>query len=177
MILDAPREKIKGNIKSKQKVNKKTKVLFKNLVACSERFNGRQKGVEQLLKSHLNTQEHDDYFLLGLAALKFKKLFGLVDLLAGKAIDKKPVCAVFHENFHFSGQTFSLHGDNSHLDSFWNDRISSVRVTPGCTVTLYEHFGFGGRSVSRSGGSWSSLLHIQSGFNWNDKVSSIRCSC
>ena len=89
-ILKAPRTKIKGKTKAKQKFYKETKVLFRNLVVCSERFDGRQKEVEQMLKSHLNTHEHDDYFLLGLAALKFKKLFGLVDLLAGKKNDKKP---------------------------------------------------------------------------------------
>ena len=92
MLLEALKEgKIKGKLKSKQKFYNQTKFLYQNLVECSNRT---QEEVEQLLKNLLCTKEHDDYFLLGLAALKVGKLVGFgvggsVGGLAGKAIGKK----------------------------------------------------------------------------------------
>lgn len=63
------------------------------------------------------------------------------------------------------GQAVSFRGGQ-----FWNDRVSSVRVSPGCSLVVYQHTRMGGaseeffRSARAIGG-------------WNDQISSAECIC
>jgi hypothetical protein len=53
----------------------------------------------------------------------------------------------------------------------WNDQVSSFRVSPGCTLTLWEDVGKGGHYF-RSNRSYSYV-----GSAWNDKASEALCEC
>ena len=56
-------------------------------------------------------------------------------------------------------------------DPSWNDQVSSFKVGPGCTITLWEHVDRGGHHF-RSSRSYSYV-----GDNWNDKASEAECDC
>lgn len=53
----------------------------------------------------------------------------------------------------------------------WNDQVSSFKVTPGCTLTLWQHVGPGG-SHFRSSRSYKYV-----GSRWNDQASEALCMC
>jgi hypothetical protein len=53
----------------------------------------------------------------------------------------------------------------------WNDNVSSFRVDPGCTLTLWEHINYGGAHF-RANKSRSFV-----GDSWNDKASEAVCEC
>ena len=53
----------------------------------------------------------------------------------------------------------------------WNDKISSFKVDPGCTLTLWEHVNYGG-SRFRATKSYNFV-----GDAWNDKASDAVCEC
>ncbi|RQP24460.1 peptidase inhibitor family I36 protein [Piscinibacter terrae] len=53
----------------------------------------------------------------------------------------------------------------------WNDKVSSFKVDPGCTLTLWEHVNHGGHHF-RSGKSYKYV-----GDGWNDKASEAVCEC
>jgi len=53
----------------------------------------------------------------------------------------------------------------------WNDKVSSFKVDPGCSLTLWEHVNYGG-SRFRANKSYSYV-----GDGWNDKASDAVCEC
>ena len=53
----------------------------------------------------------------------------------------------------------------------WNDRISSFRTAPGCTMTLWEHVNLGGHHLR------SNRDRPYVGDGWNDKASDAVCDC
>lgn len=53
----------------------------------------------------------------------------------------------------------------------WNDQVSSFKVTPGCTLTLWQHVNEGG-SHFRSSRSYTYV-----GSAWNDEASEALCMC
>ena len=53
----------------------------------------------------------------------------------------------------------------------WNDNVSSFKVEPGCTLTLWEHVDHGGHYF-RSNKSYTYV-----GDRWNDKASEAVCEC
>ena len=53
----------------------------------------------------------------------------------------------------------------------WNDKVSSFKVDPGCTLTLWEHINYGGHHF-RATKSDSFV-----GDAWNDKASEAACEC
>lgn len=53
----------------------------------------------------------------------------------------------------------------------WNDQVSSFKVEPGCTLTLWEHVNKGGAHFRSS----KSYRYVGSG--WNDKASEAVCEC
>ena len=55
-----------------------------------------------------------------------------------------------------------------------NDDLSSLSVAPGYQVTLYEHAGFGGASITLSGDDACLTDNSAGGLNFNDEVSSMR---
>ena len=58
-------------------------------------------------------------------------------------------------------------GDIRHM----NDQVSSVRVTPGCTLKAYRNFDFEHEMFTSTEDNPS--LHR----SYNDELSSYRCSC
>ena len=53
----------------------------------------------------------------------------------------------------------------------WNDKVSSFKVGPGCTLTLWEHVNQGGHYFRAN----KSYTYI--GDRWNDKASDAVCEC
>lgn len=84
------------------------------------------------------------------------------------------LCAVMYEHDNYSGASMVVSGANSHngfIGSWWNDRVTSVTLEPGCSITLFEHANFGGASYTLSGSSGNL------GSLWNDQISSYKCDC
>lgn len=80
-------------------------------------------------------------------------------------------CKLF-EHINLAGNVYSMPPDSQHsvLRDF-NDRASSVWVSRGCVLTVYEHHQFKGSSVSFSEGPANVQLL------WNDRISSAQCAC
>lgn len=53
----------------------------------------------------------------------------------------------------------------------WNDKVSSFKVGPTCTLTLWEHVGQGGHQFRAD----KSFTYVGDG--WNDKASEATCEC
>jgi len=90
----------------------------------------------------------------------------------GIPISPKPVGCWLYEHDQFSGVThrLKLGGAVSTMHAF-NDKASSARISPGCTLEVYEHTDFRGeRRILRQ--DTPSL-----GAPWNDRISSARCVC
>lgn len=56
-------------------------------------------------------------------------------------------------------------------EASWNDKVSSFKVGPTCTLTLWEHVNYGGHHF-RANRSRSYV-----GDRWNDKASDAVCEC
>lgn len=72
------------------------------------------------------------------------------------------------------GCTTNGHGNGCESVTYeptWNDQVSSFKVTPGCTLTLWQHVGPGG-SHFRSNRSYTYV-----GSRWNDQASEALCMC
>jgi len=82
-----------------------------------------------------------------------------------------PDCAIFYEHGNYLGPSFNLNGDNNWVGDF-NDKISSFRVKPGCTVLLHEHTNYEGDHLTKYN---SDMSYVTS--QWNDKASSVQCFC
>jgi hypothetical protein len=87
--------------------------------------------------------------------------------------------AVFFDNVLFGGDGFgATYGDMSFVGWDWNDRISSLRVPSGVSVTLYGDIDFGGDSITFTGPANIGDLRNYPGpgadGTWNDAVSSVR---
>ena len=53
----------------------------------------------------------------------------------------------------------------------WNDQVSSFKVTPGCTLTLWQHVNEGGAHFRAN----QSYKYV--GDRWNDQASEALCVC
>lgn len=53
----------------------------------------------------------------------------------------------------------------------WNDKVSSFKVDPGCTLTLWEDVNNGGHHFR------SNRSYLYVGDRWNDKASEAICEC
>jgi syncollin len=53
----------------------------------------------------------------------------------------------------------------------WNDQVSSFKVAPGCTITLWQHVNEGGARFR----TYKSYRYVGSG--WNDEASEALCTC
>ncbi len=73
-----------------------------------------------------------------------------------------------------TGCTTNGHGggcESTIYNASWNDQVSSFKVTPGCTLTLWQH-------VNQGGGRFrSSKSYLYVGGNWNDEASEALCMC
>jgi hypothetical protein len=63
------------------------------------------------------------------------------------------------------GEQWDYVGDN------WNDKISSIRVSPGCRIVAYMHRDFQGDSTVFD----QDYRYV--GDLWNDQISSLKCQC
>jgi len=63
------------------------------------------------------------------------------------------------------------HGPRTYYTPSWNDKVSSFKVTTGCTITLYQH-------INREGSSWEATTSYRYvGKSWNDQTSQVTCYC
>jgi syncollin len=97
-------------------------------------------------------------------------------------------CTIFN-NRDYGGAHWTLHnGDDMKMinqpdvgisdgihrfiyEPSWNDKVSSFKVGPGCTLTLWENVDHGGHHF-RSNRSYKYV-----GDRWNDKASEAICEC
>lgn len=89
------------------------------------------------------------------------------------AAGRRGVTLYEHDSFRGRHETF--YGDDANLrdNSVGNDRVSSVRVAPGCTVTLYQHADYQGFSTTLR----HDAAELGSSAVGNDAVSSIEVRC
>src|SRR5262245_485920 len=81
-------------------------------------------------------------------------------------------CTVYHD-VNYGGRSAVLGGGAAwnYIGDAFNDKVSSIRLTRGCTFTAFEHKEFGGRSRVFS----ANTTFV--GADWNDRISSAKCSC
>ena len=79
----------------------------------------------------------------------------------------------YYADANFSGARSSIaEGESTEwVGDNWNDRISSLSCTPGCSLVAFEHIDFGGERARLTGDI--PLL----GPKWNDRISSLRVRC
>jgi hypothetical protein len=83
-------------------------------------------------------------------------------------------CVLF-EDGNFRGRSLEMGPDDSvsfRGGQFWNDRVSSVFVSRGCTLVAYEDTRMRGRSIEIN----RRVRNLDRG-GWNDRISSAECSC
>lgn len=84
-----------------------------------------------------------------------------------------------YQHCNFTGNSASFNVGSFDLGALQaagllNDDISSVRVSNGHSITLYQHAGYGGASVTLTGDDSCLTDNNSGGVNFNDQVSSIR---
>ena len=79
-------------------------------------------------------------------------------------------CAKIYEHDDFNGWE-KVVGETSqlNLDGNEDDQLTSVRIRPGCTLDLFDNW--------NNDGFLGSLTSNVSLVNYNDKVSSLSCTC
>jgi hypothetical protein len=78
----------------------------------------------------------------------------------------------FFEDYDGRGASFRAGtGNRASLPENWNDRISSVQVSDGYVVIVYEHFNFRGRTETIVGRRGGTLYNLNT---FNDQTSSYR---
>lgn len=100
--------------------------------------------------------------------------------------DDKSMCAIMYEHAEpdintscFGATLQASNGERSNWNEAWNDRISSMVVREGCTLSGYEHGDFDGNKKDFTGvheylPNENEMKHE---WNWNDKISSYVCKC
>ena len=77
--------------------------------------------------------------------------------------------ACFYEHANYTGASFCADADSTYVGAAWNDRISSVKVRAGYSVTLYDNANHGGQSTKLTGDT-ASLVPLA----FNDIASSFK---
>jgi hypothetical protein len=82
-------------------------------------------------------------------------------------------CATLYWDGSFLGSTMAVDdGANvSWIGDQWNDKVSSVRVSPGCALNIWSDGSYAGAHKTVAG------VVPWIGSDWNDKVSAFTCSC
>ena len=82
-------------------------------------------------------------------------------------------CARLYEHSNYGGEVKEVpSGANvNNIGSLWNDKVSSVKVEPGCALNVWEHENFGGRNKTYAG----ALPFV--GGDFNDIITSYTCTC
>ena len=107
---------------------------------------------------------------------------------ASRVVKANHICTIF-EHRNFGGAHWTLqNGDDMKMinppdvgvqnsiyrfiyEASWNDKVSSFKVGPTCTLTLWEHVNLGGHHF-RANKNYSYV-----GDSWNDKASEAICKC
>jgi Beta-1,3-glucanase/Peptidase inhibitor family I36 len=76
----------------------------------------------------------------------------------------------FFEHTNYQGASFCSDTDSGWVGAAWNDRISSVKVSGGVQVELFDNVDFGGRTLSLS----ADTPTLANSLNFNDLASSFR---
>ena len=81
---------------------------------------------------------------------------------------------IVYENKNFQGVTLALKMNHSvpALSASIDDKISSVRVRPGCILVGFADANFKGASQTWGPGDYPVLPK-----GWDDVISSVQCSC
>ncbi len=114
-----------------------------------------------------------------------RKLNKAIELLKGAAIlinnedsrgssGRHHGCATLYKHYTFRGKALTIQPGKS-IDNLrrvgFDDLASSVQVSRGCRLTLFQHPQFGGFSKTYGPGSYARLARI------NDESSSAQCNC
>lgn len=84
------------------------------------------------------------------------------------------VCATFYADEHLKGATLVSMGpvdDSATVPGNFNDAMSSVAVTAGCTVMVYADSNYGGQEITFRETAETVPAPI------NDQMSSYKCTC
>jgi hypothetical protein len=86
------------------------------------------------------------------------------------------VCVYQHTDYRGNSQCFDANEDMPDLKQIgWNDGISSIRVFGRARVAVYEHRDFQGeRLIVDSDTPNLTAVSGRGGWNWNDRISSLR---
>jgi hypothetical protein len=87
--------------------------------------------------------------------------------LFGHAASAASAC--FFEHTNFTGASFCRDAGTSNFPTGWNDRVSSVQVTAGFRVELFQHINLGGTVLTLTANE-PNLVNR----NFNDQMSSFR---
>lgn len=87
--------------------------------------------------------------------------------LLAPAAHAADVCLYEHKDY--GGASTCIFADSPVFNSFWNDKVTSLKVSPGAQVTIYEHTNYGGRSLKLSG-NVPNLVNL----NFNDIASALK---
>jgi len=142
-----------------------------------------------LATAHAKTLESNRFTVNGGPTRKFKS-FG--DGKTKCSLKDEGVCAKVFDNSNYGGDSMCIGNgeefENLHDSSVkggfgkkGGDRISSMKITPGCTLQFWEY-------ANRAKGATATtnipkLKDIEytdmknKKQNWNDKISSIKCTC
>lgn len=99
------------------------------------------------------------------------KLVSLMLVIGAMCQTAEAVCAIVYDGFSFQGTSYVIGRDtsNSWL-SYWNDRISSAIISPGCQLTVYSDANFYGDSETYL----NNVLFMD---RFNKRASSFECVC
>lgn len=111
---------------------------------------------------------------IGGEIMKNYKLALLFVSMLAKNLSANDTCAILFEHANYGGAEYVINKNSANVSwvgNWWNDKVSSAVVMPGCHLTLFEHVNYGG-GLSTYDGSESWV-----GDYWNDKASSFVCYC
>ena len=101
------------------------------------------------------------------------------DAVNTEKLTKAETAAVLYEHCNYNGWSVALEVGEYNVNDLINrgapnDKLSSVRVSSGYGITLYEHRDFGGRSLTFNGDDICIYGNVVDGLDFNDKTSSIK---
>jgi len=82
-------------------------------------------------------------------------------------------CATLYEHANMKGSKFLVWEDSYWPTLYYFDlKISSVRIEPGCTIYLYKEKKFNGQELETK-----KNLYSMPRPDWNNSVRSVKCKC
>lgn len=90
-------------------------------------------------------------------------------MLAGLPVASQAASVCFYEHANYAGESWCAEAGTAATPAGWNDRVSSVRVPAGWSVTLYEHIAQGGATLALTADEPNLVNRA-----FNDRLSSYR---